>query len=410
MLTKLPAYLLVFVIFSAGIIFIAYDYYQDIELKFHQKIEDELLTIAKLKSDQLILWRKERLGNAILSQNALITASIKNLLNKPISKSQPELQDWLKQYTTYFVQFGYTQTLYLDNQGIIQISEPKGLKQPDSLVKDSALTAMKTAQITLVDFYASADGQHVYLALIIPLVDKEANNQSLGALIITIDPTIYLYPLIQSWPTLSASAETLLVRKEGNEVVFLNNLRFNSNAALKLRFPLTQYTLPAVKVVLGEQGIVEGINYRGLPVLSAILPIPGSPWFIVANEDKAELLAPLRERFWLASLFLSLTELSMVGITFFIWRQQQLNFYQKRLVLTEQLNEQEKQHKVIIDNAMDGFLIMDHQGHLLEVNQAYCQMSQYDQQALLAMQFSDLETRETAMIFEECHNLSGYSY
>ena len=59
---------------------------------------------------------------------------------------------------------------------------------------------------------------------------------------------------------------------------------------------------------------------------------------------------------------------------------------------------------------MDGFLIMDHQGHLLEVNQAYCQMSQYDQQALLAMQFSDLETRETAMIFEECHNLSGYSY
>ena len=55
MLTKLPAYLLVFVIFSAGIIFIAYDYYQDIELKFHQKIEDELLTIAKLKSDQLIL-------------------------------------------------------------------------------------------------------------------------------------------------------------------------------------------------------------------------------------------------------------------------------------------------------------------------------------------------------------------
>jgi diguanylate cyclase (GGDEF)-like protein/PAS domain S-box-containing protein len=410
MLTKLPAYLLIYVIFSAGIIFVAYDYYQDIELKFHQKIEDELLTIAKLKSDQLISWRKERLGTAILSQNALITASIKNLLSKPINKSQPELQDWLKQYTTYFVQFGYTQILYLDNQGIIRISEPKGLNQLDPLIKNSAITAMKTDKINLVDFHASADGQHVNLALIIPLIDKKANNQSLGALIITIDPTIFLYPLIQSWPTLSASAETLLVRKEGNEVLFLNNLRFNANAALKLRFPLNQDTLPAVKAVLGVQGIVEGINYRGAPVLSAILPIPGSPWFIVANEDKTELLAPLRERFWQACLFLSLIELCMLAITLFIWRQQQLSFYQNKLILTERLNEQEKQHKIIIDNAMDGFLIMDHQGQLLEINQAYCQMSHYDQQALLAMQFSDLETRETAKIFEECNNLSGYSY
>jgi diguanylate cyclase (GGDEF)-like protein/PAS domain S-box-containing protein len=401
-----------FVIFSAGIIFAAYDYYRDTEVKFRQQIEAELLTIAKLKTDQLISWRKERLGNAILSQNALITANIKNLLSKPVSKSQPALQDWLKQYITYFAQFGYTQALYLDSQGIIQISEPQGLNKLNSLVKDSALTAMKTGKITLQDFYQTEDGQHIYLALIIPLLDKDANNQSLGALVISIDPTIFLYPLIQSWPTLSTTAETLLVRREDNEVVFLNSLRFDPEAGLKLRFPLTQHELTAVKAVLGVQGIVEGINYRGVPVLSALQPIPDSPWFIVANEDKAKFYAPLRERFWLTCTLVSLLELCIVGITFFIWRQQQqqLNFYQKRLILTEQLNEQEKEHKTIIDNAMDGFLIMDNHGRLLEANAAYCKMSNHDQDELMTMQFSDLETRHIANIFEECNSVSGYSY
>jgi diguanylate cyclase (GGDEF)-like protein/PAS domain S-box-containing protein len=409
MLTGLPVYLVIFIILSAGTFTLAYDYYRNIEIKFSQQIKDELLTIAKLKTDQLISWRKERMGNAIISQNILIPDSIKILLNKPIRIIHPELQNWLKQYTTYFVQFGYNQALYLDNQGMIQVTEPKDLSNLNYQVKDHALSAMQTGKITLVDFHASADG-HIYLALIIPLVDKEANNQSLGALVITIDPTIFLYPLIQSWPTLSTSAETLLVRKEGNEVIFLNSLRFNPNAALKLRFPLTQYALPAVKAVLGEQGIVEGINYRGAPVLSAILPIPESPWFIIANEDKSEIYTPLHQQFWLTLTILSLVELSLLAITLFIWRQQQFYFSLKKLALLEQLDKQEKEHKAFIDNAMDGFLLMDHQGHLLEANAAYCQMSQYDQKTLLAMQFSDLETQESAKIFKKCNKLSSFTY
>ena len=47
----------------------------------------------------------------------------------------------------------------------------------------------------------------------------------LGFLVLRIDPGKVLYPLLQSWPTASKSAESLIVRKEGDEIVYLNELR-----------------------------------------------------------------------------------------------------------------------------------------------------------------------------------------
>jgi len=67
---------------------------------------------------------------------------------------------------------------------------------------------------------------------------------------------------------------------------------------------------------------------------------------------------------------------------------------------------------------MDGFWIADMQGHILEVNEAYCRMSGYSEAELLAMSISDLEAVEPSAtvaahmkkiaaqgedIFETCH-------
>jgi len=43
------------------------------------------------------------------------------------------------------------------------------------------------------------------------------------------------FPLIQSWPTPSKSSETLLIRKEGDSVIFLNELRHRYNTSLNLQ-------------------------------------------------------------------------------------------------------------------------------------------------------------------------------
>lgn len=65
----------------------------------------------------------------------------------------------------------------------------------------------------------------------------------------------------------------------------------------------------------------------------------------------------------------------------------------------EMLNNCKEYRRIILRAAMDGFWMLDIEGRLLEVNDAYCRMSEYSEQELLAMSVSDLsvlESREQA--------------
>ena len=117
-----------------------------------------------------------------------------------------------------------------------------------------------------------------------------------GAVVLICDASRFLYPLIQSWPTPSRTAETVLVQRQGDGVLFLNDLRHRPDTALKLRIPLTETDVPAVMAVRGREGVVEGTDYRGMPVVSVILPVPDSPWFMVAKEDAAEVYGEWHSR------------------------------------------------------------------------------------------------------------------
>ena len=55
----------------------------------------------------------------------------------------------------------------------------------------------------------------------------------------------------------------------------------------------------------------------------------------------------------------------------------------------------EQEYKAILHAAMDGFLIMDRQGRIVEVNDAYCSFVGYSRDELLQMGIPDLEAKET---------------
>jgi PAS domain S-box-containing protein len=60
----------------------------------------------------------------------------------------------------------------------------------------------------------------------------------------------------------------------------------------------------------------------------------------------------------------------------------------------EALQVGESRHRAILQTTMDGYWRVDMLGHLLEVNEAYCQMTGYSEQELLAMSIPDLEAIE----------------
>ena len=58
------------------------------------------------------------------------------------------------------------------------------------------------------------------------------------------------------------------------------------------------------------------------------------------------------------------------------------------------LRASNERNRLVLGTAMDGFWLVDTQGHLLEVNEAYCRMSGYSEQELLTMKVADLEAVE----------------
>jgi PAS domain S-box-containing protein len=75
----------------------------------------------------------------------------------------------------------------------------------------------------------------------------------------------------------------------------------------------------------------------------------------------------------------------------------------ERKLADEALRTSEERNRIILNSAMDGFWRVNQQGSLLEVNEAYCHMSGYSKQELLAMSIADLEVNETAADVE-AHN------
>jgi diguanylate cyclase (GGDEF)-like protein/PAS domain S-box-containing protein len=252
---------------------------------------------------------------------------------------------------------------------------------------------LRSRRVTLMDLHLCDDCQGTRMNVLVPILDDmDSQAAPLGLVVLRIDPATFLYPYLNTWPTPSASAETLIVRREGNAVVYLNQLRFHKDAAVKLRLPLAgNQDLPTVQAALGREGVVQGTDYRGVPVIAAIRPIPDSPWFLVARMDIAEAYAPLRDRWWMMlALVAVVLGAGGAGLGLAV-RQQRLHFYQEQYLASEALRQSEERHRTILQTAQDGFWLADARGQLLEVNQTYCRMSGYSEQELLTMGVADLK-------------------
>ena len=62
------------------------------------------------------------------------------------------------------------------------------------------------------------------------------------------------------------------------------------------------------------------------------------------------------------------------------------------LELNTTIRSSEERQRMILETAIDGFLLADMQGKLIVVNDAYCRLSGYTKQELLSMNISELET------------------
>ena len=252
-------FILVFLLFAAGIGVAGYRYYHYAKEHLKHESQKDLSVIADLKIDEITKWRKERLGDAnLVFKNPFIAPSI----HQWFKSGSPDLKKKIIMFMKSLEeQNQYRRIILLDEQGDIRLTVPDDKISLGPDAKKLASEALLSKQIIFSDLYISKLSDTVRLTLVVPLLVKQRNETvPVGALLLRVDPSQFLYPLIQSWPTPSDSAETLLIRREGDEVVFLNELRHRKDTALKLRFKITDEKLPAAMALRGNDRDRRGVG------------------------------------------------------------------------------------------------------------------------------------------------------
>ena len=378
---------LIFVCLAAGIVAEGNFYYRNYEKHYRSEVERQLSAIADLKVGELVQWRKERLGDgAMLFKNAAFSSLVRRVVEKQVdAEAQRQLQAWVEKCQTANQ---YDHVRLLDAQGVTRISVPAGRTGMSSTVAQRLPEILRAGQVTFQDFYRNEYDQRAYLAILVPILDESDARPPLGVLVLRIDPATYLYPFIQRWPTPSPTAETLLVRREGNEVVFLNELRFQRNAALTLRTPLDQKALPAARAASGQEGVMEGIDYRGVPVVAALRAIPDSPWFLVTRMDAAEVYAPLRERLWQMVVLIGALLFGAGGGIAMLWWQQRVRFYREGA----ETENKTRRLATVVRDSNDAITIQDFEGRITAWNRGAELMYGYSEAEALAANIDRLTT------------------
>ncbi|HQO41356.1 MAG TPA: hypothetical protein PK986_12880, partial [Spirochaetota bacterium] len=209
-------------------------YYRNYEKHFRTQAERELSAIGDLKAGELVQWRKERLKDGfILFENPAFTGTVRRFFENPDdTAAREQTGTWLSKIQWHSQ---YERIRLLDPYGTTRMSVPEGLPPASSMIVQSIAKVFESGLVQFQDFYYNDNDNHIRLALFVPIFDRQNNDRPLGMVVMHIDPEQYLYPLISRWPTPSRTAESLLVRREGDEVLFLNSLRFKPGAAMRLR-------------------------------------------------------------------------------------------------------------------------------------------------------------------------------
>jgi PAS domain-containing protein len=285
----------------------------------------------------------------------------------------------------------YESACIFDTAGSVRLSDfscPDSLKSNVRILVKRVVAQKKAA---LSDIQRSDDPSNIHLLLIAPLmIAGQKDTAIVGALVLRIDPNKLLFPLIQLWPTPSRSSETLLIERDSTDVVFLNELRHQKNTASTLRLPISMEQLPAAMAVRGSEGIVEGIDYRGVPVLAALKQISSSPWFLVSKVDKEEVYAPLRFQAWTiigAMILLILTSGAFLGLW---WRNQRVLFYKRQVQVKVDRLALLKHFEYLVKYANDVFILANENLEIIEVNDRALEVYGYTHDEMLLLNVRDL--------------------
>lgn len=329
-----------------------------------QAAYSNLEIVTQLKTSQLENWLGERLGDANVLRAA--TELHGQIAGAVASGADAALAARiLDRFGLLRSSYAYDTVFVLDREGRLLLGQGDYQETSPELLARMAL-AIESDSVQRSDLFRGATGR-VYMDWVVPAVVPTASGEPTKmAIVLRAVADQFLYPFIQRWPLESDSAEVLLARRDGESVVFLNDLRHRNGTALTMRMPLSMTDLPAVVAVTASRaGSMRGHDHRGKVVLAAWRNVVGTDWHLIAKVDRGEVLAPV----WLGLYWIGLIAIAAVAsvmvLLVLLWRQQQRS---QALALAAEQSRADRLVATLADNSNDAIFVKDLDGRYLLAN------------------------------------------
>jgi len=367
-----------------------------------------LISVSSLKAHDLATWIKEiRDDNTLLMQNQPFIENIYQytVLNK--TSALPSINNYLKNMRRLH---DYLTIEYISVDEAFVIS-PSNTYPLSEFNKANISKAVEKNKLIFTDLHRHETNGEGFVGIdaYIP-IQYYINGEylTLGVIFIRTDANKNILPLLETWPYVTETAETLLVKREDDKVVFLTDLRFTRDAAFKLTRSIDDTNLPAAIALRGYEGVMVGQDYRGVEVLATAHKVDGSNMSIISKIDADEVYShsDLITR-W--AIYITLIILSTVFITFYYWNK----LFTQRLIAQSYKSRLDKRalasHLELLSKyANDIILLTDNDWKIIEVNERALTSYQYNYEEIIGLIYTDLKsptkTGENQEVFEGSYN------
>jgi PAS domain S-box-containing protein len=393
--------IVLFIIACVGAIVTGFIFYRNQKIHILENSIQELSAISDLKVRQITQWRQERINDGrFLSNNGSILRQFSDFLSD--SNNTSLRKDLLSGLKSLKDSYNYQTILFVDSNLDVKLFYPEQDAVIGDYLRPLLPGILKRGEVVLTDLYSTDKISFIHLDLVVPLKEPGTkNSKAFGLLVMRVDPQDILWPLVQLWPAISKTGETLLFHREGDEIVYLNELRHLPNTELVLRKSITERKLPAVMALEGIRETYDGIDYRGVPVVAVMNKVPDSPWFMVAKVDKAEVFQTLNKR---VILILALTILFILLSGFFLgflWWDQRVRFYRSKYKTELDRLALISHFDYILKYANDIIMLIDRDFKIVEANDRALEAYQYRREELIGENIMKLRSEEAREKFED---------
>ncbi len=352
-----------------------------------ERADLELAEVATFQAGLLATWHREQDADA-----ALVGASAR--LSAALAAAPPAREAAIGAALPVLRalrEHGYRSAALLDRGGALLAALPA---RGDPGARERALAARALRAGRPVWSSLDADGGRLRLDLAVPIL-RMGEDRPPGIVLLSVDPEEVLRPTLATWHASWPSAEALLVRADGADVVFLSGLPGPGGAREVARRPLARRDLAAAEALRGATGPGPASDPRGAVVRFAARPVAGTDWFLVAEVDPAEIVSTTRFRSlaWLGSAF-ALLAVALLAVTQW-WRLRALALEVRREDAERARDRLAAELEGFARFANDAVLLLAEDGRILDANDRAAELYGRSRDELRQLAIHDLRAPET---------------